>query len=170
MISVVHRPESPQSASAIRVLALLTLTWALIGPTAGVAEADACAYASVGPDGAQAVAVMRQPQLAHLPAVPAARAATPAHSHADTPRASVYADSPSRPHSDADAEAAEADPDAAPRATGSPAPTARAGDRNRPRRDRAPHRPPHPPRHRRPPRPRRGSRRPGRPRAPPRAR
>lgn len=57
MISVVHRPESPQSASAIRVLALLTLTWALIGPTAGAAEADAWACASVGPDGAQVVAV-----------------------------------------------------------------------------------------------------------------
>lgn len=57
MISVVHRPESPQSASAIRGLALLTLTWALIGPTAGAAEADAWACASVGPDGAQVVAV-----------------------------------------------------------------------------------------------------------------
>ena len=51
MISDVHRPESPQTASAIRVLALLALTWALVAPTAGVAEADACAYASVGPDG-----------------------------------------------------------------------------------------------------------------------
>lgn len=57
MISVVHRPESPQSTSAIRVLTLLALTWALVGPTAGVAEADACAYASVGPDGAEVVAV-----------------------------------------------------------------------------------------------------------------
>lgn len=70
MISVVHRPESPQSASAIRVLALLTLTWALIGPTAGVAEADACAYASAGPDGAQAVAVAGSPTWPTFPPCP----------------------------------------------------------------------------------------------------
>lgn len=70
MISVVHRPESPQAASAIRVLALLTLTWALIGPTAGVAEADACAYASVGPNGAEAVAVAGSPTWPTFPPCP----------------------------------------------------------------------------------------------------
>ncbi|KOG34210.1 proline-rich protein, partial [Streptomyces resistomycificus] len=57
MISVVHRPEPTQSAPAIRVFALVTLTWMLVGAPAGVAEADACAYASTGPDGTQAVAV-----------------------------------------------------------------------------------------------------------------
>ncbi len=70
MISVVHRPESPQSASAIRVLALLALTWALVGPTAGVAEADACAYASVGPDGAEVVAVAGSIDWPTLPPCP----------------------------------------------------------------------------------------------------
>lgn len=70
MISVVHRPESPQSATAIRALALLTLAWALIGPTAGVAEADACAYASAGPGGAEVVAVAGSLTWPTLPPCP----------------------------------------------------------------------------------------------------
>lgn len=70
MISVVQRPESPQSATAIRALALLTLAWALIGPTAGVAEADACAYASVGPGGAEVVAVAGSLTWPTLPPCP----------------------------------------------------------------------------------------------------
>ncbi|AYC36958.1 hypothetical protein DWG14_01168 [Streptomyces griseorubiginosus] len=70
MISDVHRPESPQTASAIRVLALLALTWALVAPTAGVAEADACAYASVGPDGAEVVAVAGSLDWPTLPPCP----------------------------------------------------------------------------------------------------
>jgi periplasmic protein TonB len=70
MISVVHRPESPQSATAIRALTLLALTWALIGPTAGAAEADACAYASVGPGGAEVVAVAGNLTWPTLPPCP----------------------------------------------------------------------------------------------------
>lgn len=57
MISVVHAPQRTPSALVIRVLALLTLTWILGGAPVSSAVADACAYASVGPDGIDAVAV-----------------------------------------------------------------------------------------------------------------
>ncbi|KOV64659.1 hypothetical protein ADK64_16675 [Streptomyces sp. MMG1121] len=56
MISVVHGPEVTRCAPAVRVLALLTLSWTLVGCPAGSASADACAYASTGPDGTVAVA------------------------------------------------------------------------------------------------------------------
>jgi periplasmic protein TonB len=57
MISVVHRPERTRSAPAVRVLALLAVGWAVVGVPAGPAAADACAYASTGPDGTTAVAL-----------------------------------------------------------------------------------------------------------------
>lgn len=57
MIFVVHGPEPTQTAFIARVLTLTALTWLLVGAPAGVATADACAYASTGPDGTQAVAV-----------------------------------------------------------------------------------------------------------------
>ncbi|KOV93635.1 proline-rich protein, partial [Streptomyces sp. NRRL B-3648] len=56
MIFVVHGSEVTRRAPATRVVALLTLTWALTGCPAGSASADACAYASTGPDGTVAVA------------------------------------------------------------------------------------------------------------------
>ncbi|MCV2458796.1 hypothetical protein OEB94_05840, partial [Streptomyces sp. ICN988] len=52
-----HGPEPTRSAAAGRVLALVTLTFTLVGIPAGPAQADACAYASTGPDGTDAVAV-----------------------------------------------------------------------------------------------------------------
>ncbi|WP_369657958.1 hypothetical protein HEP85_44650 [Streptomyces sp. RPA4-2] len=52
-----HAPQRTPSALVIRVLALLTLTWILGGAPVSSAVADACAYASVGPDGIDAVAV-----------------------------------------------------------------------------------------------------------------
>ncbi|MER6534839.1 hypothetical protein ABT215_13730 [Streptomyces sp900105755] len=52
-----HAPEATRLAPVPRVLALLTLTWALAGCPVGTASADACAYASTGPDGSYAVAV-----------------------------------------------------------------------------------------------------------------
>lgn len=57
MISVVHGPQRTRSALVIRVLALLTLTWIIGGAPASAAVADSCAYASIGPDGTDAVAV-----------------------------------------------------------------------------------------------------------------
>ncbi|MCZ0206209.1 hypothetical protein OZK63_12400, partial [Streptomyces sp. UMAF16] len=51
-----HGPQVTRCAPTARVLALLTLTWALVGWPAGTASADACAYASTGPDGTVAVA------------------------------------------------------------------------------------------------------------------
>lgn len=57
MICVVHGPEPTRSAAAGRVLALVTLTFTLVGIPVGAARADACAYASTGPDGTDAVAV-----------------------------------------------------------------------------------------------------------------
>lgn len=57
MIFVVYGPEPNQTAFAARALAVVTLTWLLVGAPAGPATADACAYASAGPDGIQAVAV-----------------------------------------------------------------------------------------------------------------
>lgn len=57
MISVVYGPEPTQSALAAKVLVLVALTWLLVGAPAGMAAADACAYASTGPDGTEAVAV-----------------------------------------------------------------------------------------------------------------
>ncbi|GAA2489284.1 hypothetical protein GCM10010276_30190 [Streptomyces longisporus] len=48
--------SSPRPFGA-RLACLVSLTWTLVGAPAGVAAADACAYASVGPDGTQAVAV-----------------------------------------------------------------------------------------------------------------
>ncbi|MBK6012925.1 hypothetical protein JHN45_17435, partial [Streptomyces sp. MBT53] len=52
-----HGPEPTRTALAARVLTLVTLTWLLAGAPAGLAAADACAYASTGPDGTEAVAV-----------------------------------------------------------------------------------------------------------------
>lgn len=57
MICVVHGPEPTRSAVAGRVLALVTLTFTLVGTPVGDARADACAYASTGPGGTDAVAV-----------------------------------------------------------------------------------------------------------------
>lgn len=57
MISVVHGPQRTRSALVIRVLALLTLTWIIGGAPVSAAVADSCAYASIGPDGTDAVAV-----------------------------------------------------------------------------------------------------------------
>ncbi|MFC5660078.1 hypothetical protein ACFP3J_31995, partial [Streptomyces nogalater] len=51
-----HGPEATRRAPTARLLALLTLAWALVGWPAGTASADACAYASTGPDGTVAVA------------------------------------------------------------------------------------------------------------------
>ncbi|MGW1805351.1 hypothetical protein [Streptomyces sp. NPDC002078] len=51
-----HGPEVTRCAPAARVLALVALTWTLVGCPAGTASADACAYASTGPDGMVAVA------------------------------------------------------------------------------------------------------------------
>jgi periplasmic protein TonB len=56
MIFVVHAPEATRCAPAARVLALVALTWTLVGCPAGSASADACAYASTGPDGTVASA------------------------------------------------------------------------------------------------------------------
>ncbi|MFI6562323.1 hypothetical protein [Streptomyces sp. NPDC050534] len=52
-----HGPETTQTTIKTRALALALLTWLLVGVPAGTARADACAYASAGPDGTQAVAV-----------------------------------------------------------------------------------------------------------------
>ncbi|MET7781889.1 MULTISPECIES: hypothetical protein [Streptomyces] len=52
-----HGPQRTRSALVIRVLALLTLTWIIGGAPASAAVADSCAYASIGPDGTDAVAV-----------------------------------------------------------------------------------------------------------------
>ncbi|MDX3243417.1 hypothetical protein PV408_16725, partial [Streptomyces sp. ME18-1-4] len=57
MISVVHGPQQTRSTLATRALALVTVAWILAAAPAGVAAADACAYASTGPDGIEAVAV-----------------------------------------------------------------------------------------------------------------
>ncbi|MDX3574841.1 hypothetical protein PV648_37250, partial [Streptomyces sp. ID05-47C] len=40
-----------------RALALVTVAWILMAVPTGTAGADACAYASTGPDGTDAVAV-----------------------------------------------------------------------------------------------------------------
>ncbi|MGW1274971.1 hypothetical protein ACWD5A_41060, partial [Streptomyces sp. NPDC002491] len=52
-----HGPEPTRTALVTRGLALVTAVWILAAVPAGVATADACAYASTGPDGAEAVAV-----------------------------------------------------------------------------------------------------------------
>ncbi|WP_186003024.1 hypothetical protein [Streptomyces sp. RLB3-5] len=52
-----HGPQRTRSALVIRVLALLTLTWIIGGAPVSAAVADSCAYASIGPDGTDAVAV-----------------------------------------------------------------------------------------------------------------
>ncbi|MCQ9135447.1 hypothetical protein KMS84_32380, partial [Streptomyces sp. IBSBF 2807] len=52
-----HGPEPIRSALVGRALALVTVAWILAAAPAGVATADACAYASTGPDGTEAVAV-----------------------------------------------------------------------------------------------------------------
>lgn len=57
MISDVQGPQRTRSALALRLSALLALTWLLTGAPSGTAVADACAYATVGPDSAGAVAV-----------------------------------------------------------------------------------------------------------------
>ncbi|MDT0401219.1 hypothetical protein RM528_05055, partial [Streptomyces sp. DSM 41635] len=46
---------SSQSRVTARALAVTALIWALVGAP-GTAAADACAYASTGPDGTEAVA------------------------------------------------------------------------------------------------------------------
>ncbi|WP_193782772.1 hypothetical protein [Streptomyces sp. E2N171] len=45
-----------QTRTPARALAVVTLLWALVGAP-GQAAADACAYASTGPDGTEAVAI-----------------------------------------------------------------------------------------------------------------
>ncbi|MCN9242307.1 hypothetical protein NGF19_16155, partial [Streptomyces sp. RY43-2] len=52
-----HRSERTRSAFLIRLLTPMTLAWIFVGAPAGAASADACAYASTGPDGPTAVAV-----------------------------------------------------------------------------------------------------------------
>ncbi|MPY46076.1 hypothetical protein FNH04_41095, partial [Streptomyces phyllanthi] len=53
-----HGPQRTRSALAIRLSALLALTWLLVGAPSGTAVADACVYAGIGPDGVEvAVAV-----------------------------------------------------------------------------------------------------------------
>ncbi|MDT0399223.1 hypothetical protein RM705_31650, partial [Streptomyces sp. DSM 41636] len=47
---------SSQSRVTARALAVTALIWALVGAP-GTAAADACAYASTGPDGTEAVAI-----------------------------------------------------------------------------------------------------------------
>ncbi|MCF1509657.1 hypothetical protein [Streptomyces glomeratus] len=52
-----HRPEPTRSALVRGALAVVTVAWSLLGAVAHPASADACAYASTGPDGTAAVAV-----------------------------------------------------------------------------------------------------------------
>ncbi|MFI1507056.1 hypothetical protein [Streptomyces sp. NPDC020597] len=52
-----HGPEATRTALVTRGLALVSAVWILAAVPAGVATADACAYASTGPDGTEAVAV-----------------------------------------------------------------------------------------------------------------
>lgn len=67
----VHPPQRTRSALAVRVLALLALTWFLSGAPAGEASADACAYASIGPDGSvDAVAVAGSGWCGPPPVIP----------------------------------------------------------------------------------------------------
>ena len=75
MIFVVQGPEATRCAPVTRVLALVALTWTLVGCPAGTASADACAYASTGPDGTVAVAVAGGG--GHWPAVPPCPEPTP---------------------------------------------------------------------------------------------
>ncbi|KOV36427.1 proline-rich protein, partial [Streptomyces sp. XY152] len=56
MIFVVQALVSTQSHAAARALAVATLIWTIVGAP-GTAVADACAYASAGPGGTEAVAV-----------------------------------------------------------------------------------------------------------------
>lgn len=56
MIFVVQALVPTRTRTAVRALAVVTLLWALTGAP-GRAAADACAYASTGPDGTQAVAI-----------------------------------------------------------------------------------------------------------------
>ncbi|NEC78311.1 hypothetical protein G3I38_03375, partial [Streptomyces sp. SID7958] len=56
MISVVQGLVPISSALVARALAAAALAWALVGAP-GTATADACAYASTGPNGTEAVAV-----------------------------------------------------------------------------------------------------------------
>lgn len=66
-----------------RLACVVSLTWFLVGAPTGVATADACAYASVGPDGTQAVAVAGD--LA-WPTPPVCPAPTPTPTPTPTPR------------------------------------------------------------------------------------
>ncbi|MDX2875887.1 hypothetical protein PV366_19590, partial [Streptomyces ipomoeae] len=50
-------PPRTRSALALRLSALLALTWLFTGAPSGTAVAHACAYASIGPDGGGAIAV-----------------------------------------------------------------------------------------------------------------
>ncbi|MBK3635655.1 hypothetical protein JHN52_22545, partial [Streptomyces sp. MBT97] len=52
-----HGPQPTRSTRVTRALALVTVAWLLAAAPAGTATADACAYASTGPDGIEAVAV-----------------------------------------------------------------------------------------------------------------
>src|SRR5690606_6845471 len=56
MLSVVQGLVPISSALVARALAAAALAWALVGAP-GTATADACAYASTGPNGTEAVAV-----------------------------------------------------------------------------------------------------------------
>ncbi len=117
MISVVHGPEPTRTVLAARVLTLVTLTWLLTGAPAGLAAADACAYASTGPDGTEAVAVAggdswpipglpETDPAATLPladAHPAATATTPAEADSAAP-AETHPDAHTDPETPAHAE------------------------------------------------------------------
>lgn len=62
----VHGPEPTRSAVAAGALALVCAVWIVVAGPAGVATADACAYASTGPDGTEAVAVAGSPAAGGL--------------------------------------------------------------------------------------------------------
>lgn len=90
MIFVVHGPEPTQTTFAARALALVTLTWLLVGVPAGAATADACAYASAKPGRDTGGGGRRRPLLADSPGVPPTHADTAPHTDtqalADTPK------------------------------------------------------------------------------------
>jgi protein TonB len=85
MISVVQRPQRPPTALVTRALALVTLAWFLVGVPAGAVSADACAYASTGPGGTEAVAVAGG-DLWPTPPCSAPRPPPPPRPHPPAPR------------------------------------------------------------------------------------
>ncbi|WP_177244309.1 hypothetical protein [Streptomyces sp. yr375] len=72
-----HGPELTRSALVTRALALVTVAWILAAAPAGVAAADACAYASTGPDGIEVVAVAGSHPWPPWPTPPVCHKPTP---------------------------------------------------------------------------------------------